>query len=75
MTAVVDVKLDDVLDRKHLPPLGALSLLSSLVVRTLTRLDQASKISRNGFSSSSKTRKISISSSGLKSIMLDTPNG
>ena len=29
MTAVVDVKLDDVLNRKHLPPLGTLPLLPS----------------------------------------------
>lgn len=77
VTAVVDVKLDDVLERKHLPPLGA-PLLSSrrFVTRILTpALDQASRTLRNGSSSSSKTRKTSISSSGSRSTTSGTPNG
>ena len=77
VTAVVDVKLDDVLERKHLPPLGA-PLLSCrrFVTRILTpALDQASRTLRNGSSSSSKTRKTCISSSGSRSTTSGTPNG
>jgi len=36
VTAVVDVKLDDVLERKHLPPLGRFRSLPVLVTKELT---------------------------------------
>ena len=52
-----------------------MTLVAIPITTMLTRLDQTSRISRNGFPSSSRPRKTSITPSGLRSITLDEQHG